>query len=126
MSVQIPIWRAPGVEPPEELKINGWQPGMKPSAQHINWLFHELSKEAQKAGVTVEDLLSSTSAVNALSANQGRILNNKLTTIEESVTQHLAEMAIHNQFMDGAVKKQISFGVNNELGCLTINISEVI
>lgn len=44
----------------------------------------------------------------------------------EKVNAHLNDLAKHNQFMDGDKKKQITFGVNSDLGCLTINISEVI
>ena len=61
MPEQLPIWRAPGVEPPEELKSNGWQPGMKPSAQHMNWLFNQLSILATNANDT--DLTSLTNTV---------------------------------------------------------------
>lgn len=45
---------------------------------------------------------------------------------KEEVTTHKSDMAKHNQFMDGDIKKQISFGINSDLGCLTINISEAI
>lgn len=100
MTEQLPIWRAPGVEPPEDLKNNGWQPGMKPSAQHINWLFNQLSILATESGVTVEDILTSTSSVNALSAKQGKVLKDlidtkandrDLTLLQEKTTQHLAQ-----------------------------------
>ncbi|AVK98832.1 hypothetical protein FCT18_14815 [Lysinibacillus sphaericus] len=39
---ELPIWLNQGVEPPESLKTTGWQPGMKPSAQHMNWLFNRI------------------------------------------------------------------------------------
>lgn len=42
MENELPIWLDPGVEPPESLKASGWQPGMKPSAQHMNWLFNRI------------------------------------------------------------------------------------
>lgn len=44
MAEQLPFWQDPGVEPPDLLKTNGWQPGMKPSAQHMNWLFNRIYK----------------------------------------------------------------------------------
>lgn len=91
MPEQLPIWRNEGVEPPESLKTSGWEPGMKPSAQHMNWLFNQLAVLAANAGTTIEDILTSTSIENALSANQGRVLNNNLTTLGNQVTQHLAE-----------------------------------
>ncbi|MEK5148756.1 hypothetical protein MKX53_17385 [Psychrobacillus sp. FSL K6-4615] len=57
MVQQLPTWQDPGVEPPELLKTNGWQPGMKPSAQHMNWLFNRIYKcleEIQAGGGTEE------------------------------------------------------------------------
>lgn len=89
MPERTPIWRNEGVEPPESLKNSGWEPGMKPSAQHMNWLFNQLAVLAANAGTTVEDLLTSTSIENALSANQGRVLNKNFTTLETQVTTHL-------------------------------------
>lgn len=59
MLEQLPLWLNPGVEPPESLKINGWQPGMKPSAQNMNWLFnrtYEVLKELQEKLQNSEDL----------------------------------------------------------------------
>ena len=100
MPEQLPIWRNEGIEPPESLKTSGWEPGMKPSAQHMNWLFNQLAVLAANAGTTVEDLLTSTSIANALSANQGRVLNNNLTTLGNQVTQHLDEIMPH-KFVDG-------------------------
>ncbi|RUL56452.1 hypothetical protein [Lysinibacillus antri] len=44
MPEQLPQWYAVGVEPPASLKNSGWQPGMKPSAQHMNWLFNRAYK----------------------------------------------------------------------------------
>lgn len=40
MDEQLPVWLNPGVEPPESLKNTGWQPGVKPAAQHMNWLLN--------------------------------------------------------------------------------------
>lgn len=36
---KLPKWKAPGVEPPEELKENGFVAGYKPPAPYFNWLF---------------------------------------------------------------------------------------
>ncbi len=98
MPEQIPIWRNEGIEPPESLKDSGWEPGMKPSAQHMNWLFNQLAVLAANAGTTVEDLLTSTSIENALSANQGRVLNNNLITLDNKVTTHLDDDVAHNRY----------------------------
>ena len=35
---QGPGWKAEGTEPPESKKVEGWQPGDKPAADHFNWL----------------------------------------------------------------------------------------
>ncbi|WCH45793.1 glycine-rich domain-containing protein [Lysinibacillus sp. OF-1] len=59
MPEQLPQWNAVGVEPPQSLKDSGWQPGMKPSAQHMNWLLNRAYKcieELQQAGGNVDDL----------------------------------------------------------------------
>lgn len=40
MAEQLPVWHNPGVEPPDSLKNTGWQPGVKPAAQHMNWLLN--------------------------------------------------------------------------------------
>ncbi|MBD8026412.1 hypothetical protein H9636_07040 [Ureibacillus sp. Re31] len=45
---QLPIWNAVGIEPPLDITTNGWQPGMKPSAQHMNWLFNRAYKALQE------------------------------------------------------------------------------
>lgn len=51
---KIPEWNASGVEPPQSLKDSGWKPGVKPAADHFNWLqttASEAIKEIQqKAG----------------------------------------------------------------------------
>lgn len=51
---KIPEWNASGVEPPQSLKDSGWKPGVKPAADHFNWLqttASEAIKELQqKAG----------------------------------------------------------------------------
>ncbi|AJK87693.1 MULTISPECIES: hypothetical protein [Lysinibacillus] len=65
MPEQLPEWNATGVEPPQSLKDSGWQPGMKPSAQHMNWLLNRAFKcieELQQAGVNVDDLTQAVAA----------------------------------------------------------------
>ncbi|WP_427110453.1 hypothetical protein [Lysinibacillus xylanilyticus] len=71
MPEQLPQWNAVGVEPPQSLKDSGWQPGMKPSAQHMNWLLnraYKCIKELQQAGGNVDDL---TQAVESLEKTVG-------------------------------------------------------
>ena len=75
MPEQLPTWLNVGVEPPESLKTNGWQPGMKPSAQHMNWLFNRayaVLKELQDGGNISE-------------------IEQKLTTLERDFATHKAE-----------------------------------
>ena len=50
----------------------------------------------------------------------GSTVGGKVIATKEEVDQHKAEMAQHNQFMDGAQKKQLVFGINKTLNCLTI------
>jgi hypothetical protein len=37
----LPEWNAPGVEPPQSKKDNGWGPGEKPPSDWFNWFFNK-------------------------------------------------------------------------------------
>ncbi|WP_313893846.1 pyocin knob domain-containing protein [Psychrobacillus sp.] len=77
MAENLPIWNAVGVEPPASLKTDGWQPGMKPSAQHMNWLFSRIYKcleEFQAGGGTEE-------------------LEQELADLQQALATHKAEKA---------------------------------
>ncbi|MED1904940.1 hypothetical protein P4V38_03040, partial [Cytobacillus firmus] len=79
MAEQLPKWDAVGVEPPAVLKTDGWQPGMKPSAQHMNWLFNRIYKcleEIQLNGGTEE-------------------IQQELAALQELVTAHQADYVKH-------------------------------
>lgn len=41
---KIPMWTAPGLEPPETLKTNGFKVGYKPPADYFNWFMHGASQ----------------------------------------------------------------------------------
>ncbi|UED81091.1 hypothetical protein FH508_0004155 [Lysinibacillus sp. CD3-6] len=79
----LPVWSNQGVEPPESLKTTGWQPGMKPSAQHMNWLFNRsyiALKELQENGGIAD-------------------LQQQVDELETKVTAHLEEIMPH-KFLD--------------------------
>lgn len=100
MPEQLPVWLSPGVEPPESLKTNGWQPGMKPAAQHFDWLFNRIYavlKELQDGG----DLT---------------LIEQKLATLEQDVTTHLAESNAHSA-------ENISF---SEAGITATNVKDAV
>lgn len=40
----VPVWNAPGAEPPETLKNTGFQTGYKPPADYFNWFWHGVSQ----------------------------------------------------------------------------------
>ncbi len=83
MPEQLPQWNAVGVEPPQSLKDSGWQPGMKPSAQHMNWLLNRAYKcieELRQAGGNVDDLIQT------------------VTSLEQTVDTHLADAVKHNNY----------------------------
>lgn len=40
----VPVWNAPGTEPPASLKNSGFQPGYKPPAAYFNWFWHATSE----------------------------------------------------------------------------------
>lgn len=109
MAEQLPVWHNAGVEPPDSLKNTGWQPGVKPSAQHMNWLLnrtYNVLKALQENG----DLAQ---------------IEQDLSELETKVTQHLDEMVKHNQFMEGNKKYQIILGWNVLLDCPTMEYVEV-
>ena len=96
MPEQLPTWLNVGVEPPESLKTNGWQPGMKPSAQHMNWLFNRayaVLKELQDGGNISE-------------------IEQKLTSLERDFATHKAESMPHT-FVDNGVKYRWGFRTVN-------------
>lgn len=80
---ELPVWLNQGVEPPESLKTIGWQPGMKPSAQHMNWLFNRsylALKELQENSRTAE-------------------LQAEIEALKKKLTAHLEEIMPH-KFLD--------------------------
>ncbi|MEK4883489.1 hypothetical protein NST81_01990 [Bacillus sp. FSL W8-0223] len=44
---QLPTWNKEGVEPPQSLKDEGWQPSQKPPADYFNWFFNKTFKALQ-------------------------------------------------------------------------------
>lgn len=76
---QLPVWNSEGIEPPANLQIDGWQPGVKPPAQYFDWLFNRAYK-------CLEELQAITEALETNKAN-----GDDLTTLDNKVTQHLAD-----------------------------------
>lgn len=108
---ELPIWLNQGVEPPESLKTIGWQPGMKPSAQHMNWLFN-------RSYLVMKELLENSGTTE---------LQNELNALKAKVDTHLGNMVQHNQFVNGANKKiQVVLGWNDTLNCPTMEYVEVV
>ncbi|MFE4523941.1 hypothetical protein ACFRCQ_17845, partial [Cytobacillus firmus] len=100
MAEQLPKWDAAGVEPPAVLKTDGWQPGMKPSAQHMNWLFNRIYKcleEIQTNGGTEE-------------------IQQELAALQALVAEHQAEKASKTAF--GHV--QVGDGINVTDGVISV------
>lgn len=54
------------------------------------------------------------------------ILSQAIQNVDNKVTQHLADMVQHNQFMDGPKKIQVILGWNKALNCPTMEYTEVI
>lgn len=94
MAEQLPVWNNPGIEPSTDLKVNGWQPGQKPSAQHFNWLFNRAYK-------CLEDLQNNKADKTAITN-----LSQTLSDLEESFTSHLADNVRH-------VDYAVAYGTNN-------------
>lgn len=81
---------------------------------------------AQTGVVQLNSTLTSTSTTQAATASTVKSLNdtkaNKidLTQSQNDLNDHLADMAKHNQIMDGSQKVQLVFGINKILNCLTV------
>lgn len=106
MAEQLPKWDAVGVEPPTVLKTDGWQPGVKPAAQHMNWIFNRIYKcleEIQLNGGTDEIQQELAALQELVAAHQSE--NVKHITAEERLLWNGKETP------DGARKKieQTSF-----------------
>lgn len=101
MPEQLPQWNAVGVEPPASLKSTGWEPGMKPSAQHMNWLFNRAFKcleELQTSGANVTQLQQDLNALEQVvteNSNNLTTTNNNLTSLNNAVTTHLDDDVKH-------------------------------
>ena len=91
---QLPVWNNEGVEPPANLQIDGWQPGVKPPAQYFDWLFNRAYK-------CLEELQAITEALETNKAN-----GTDLTTLNNKVTQHLDEEAMEAKL--GHVKQSVT------------------
>ena len=79
MAEQLPVWLNAGVEPPESLKTGGWEPGMKPSAQHMNWLLNRTYN-----------------VLKALQANSDLTqIEQELSELETEFTQHSGDKIAH-------------------------------
>ena len=133
MAEQLPIWQDLGVEPPALLKTNGWQPGMKPSAQHMNWLFNriykcleeiqagggteELEKELAELQLAFAEHLTAKSTVNEVGHVQ---LSNSITG--NSQTKAGTELAIKDA-KEAAIKfaKDVGIGVIGNVTTTSVN-----
>lgn len=85
MPEQLPVWNNPGIEPSTDLKVNGWQPGQKPSAQHFNWLFNRAYK-------CLEELQGDSSKITELEQTL-KELEQTVTLNNEKFNEHLADYA---------------------------------
>lgn len=72
----VPVWNAPGTEPPETLKNTGFQVGYKPPADYFNWFWHavseclgELHSEALNNGAGVD--ISNQNIIDAVKGKSG-------------------------------------------------------
>lgn len=64
----LPEWNAPGVEPSEDLKTNGWQAAQRPPASYFNWIHfatYWALKELQEHALHDERLYSGIDSTDA-------------------------------------------------------------
>ncbi len=76
---QSPDWQADGVEPPEELKRNGFLAGYKPPAAYFNWLFTQIS-------LCIQEMQSKTAGENT--NNDGEIFNDYIHNVADGEYAH--------------------------------------
>ncbi|XKO53524.1 glycine-rich domain-containing protein [Lysinibacillus fusiformis] len=101
MPEQLPEWNATGVEPPQSLKDSGWQPGMKPSAQHMNWLLNRAFKcieELQQAGGNVADLTQTVENLEETVDSLEQTVNSNSLKIDN----HIKDDSGHVRYYGGA------------------------
>lgn len=117
MAEQLPVWNNPGIEPSTDLKVNGWQPGQKPSAQHFNWLFNRAYK-------CLEELQGDSAKITELEQTLTE-LEQTVTSNDTKVNEHLTETAskftnINLNIIDMAVELETLKGAT--LNGVTANI----
>lgn len=98
---QPPKWDAPGVEPPENKKVAGYQPQEKPPADWFNWIFNRIYKVLQElqahkhTGATGDaDKLDGTSLTNG--AANDIVIGNR--TVDDTATPNTGPNTITNLF----------------------------
>lgn len=69
----LPVWNAPGVEPPNSLKNGGWRPEQKPPADYFDWLqnvtYKALLELQQKAATSEEAAAIAKALTDAIQVN---------------------------------------------------------
>ncbi|MGE8037904.1 hypothetical protein [Lysinibacillus sp. NPDC093692] len=102
MPEQLPEWNAVGVEPPQSLKDSGWQPGMKPSAQHMNWLLNRAYKcieELQQDGGNVDDLTQAVADLERKVDTKFAEVDRDIAAVDTKVDTHTKEDLGHVRFI---------------------------
>lgn len=80
MAEQLPVWNAVGVEPPTDLKTNGWKAGDKPPADYMNWLFNRINACLTELQTGVGDVAQ---------------LEQDLATLQQAVSLHQEDGTAH-------------------------------
>lgn len=100
---QLPAWNKEGVEPPQSLKDEGWQPSQKPPADYFNWFFNKTFKALQSlfASAQHKEEKGQPGGYAALDAN-GKVVNADGTypggVSTETFNAHLADYVKHPAF----------------------------
>lgn len=144
----------PGINLPYSIKVKGYKKSTDYELKSRELLRDYVKTDwvAYETIVSADALNNIESELEYLS-NLSKIIDTRLTELSETISEHSnskdvhitleekqafqnkmeksvfdshdSDLAKHNQFMDGDTKKQIEFGINSDLGCLTVNISEV-
>ncbi len=105
MPEQLPEWNSVGVEPPQSLKDSGWQPGMKPSAQHMNWLLNRAYKcieKLQQAGGNIDDLTQVVADLEQTVDTKFTEVDGDITAVDMKVDKHIKDDSGHVRFIGNA------------------------
>ncbi|WP_446662941.1 tail fiber protein [Geobacillus sp. CCR] len=124
---QLPTWNKEGVEPPQSLKDNGWQPNQKPPADYFNWFFNKVYKALQSlfANAQHKDEKGQPNGYAGLDGN-AKVPTSQLPVATPTTLGAMS--ASDKTKLDGiepGAQRNTVTSVNNKTGAVTLTASDV-